>query len=307
MRETDINKLTILLRDINQNDDSLFKAISSIIMQVGINLSEQVHIMILSKQSTINLDKINQFFPDLALTLLNDNQLTDAQLLNLGLNEVDTNWVTIVDSRDLLFSDGALLDFFNNITTNKNLEMLTFKYVYRVEDQKTGLSKFDRADFLNVPYGKYFNIHFLKANQIIFNEKLNQYLLEDFTSRAMNLCRYPLWVDLNNYYLSTHEEDNLSANFNEFVIYRLDFLNFMKKHKIAEDIYLRDAIWSIVMAWAMMVQINETQNDEYLLQLGKLFKLINYIADYETLLEKECQNQGVTTQIPYQQLAILMR
>ncbi|WP_247965338.1 hypothetical protein [Lactiplantibacillus plantarum] len=293
--------LTILLYDIENDTAQLFKSLATINNQVGLRLEEEVQVILLSNQMTASYEDLESYFPNLKLMFECHDGWSLAKLLNLGLTNIVTPWMTILDSRDLLFADGTLLDFFKLIwSPETKADVIVFKYVYPEFDKQHKVTSFGRADFLNMPFGKYWKRDFLAEQQLGFNEKLDQYVLTDFTSRAMEICPNPLWVDLNNYYLVPRPQ--IKQNVTEFITYRIDFLNFISYHQVTNEIYLRDLVWSIVHAWNLLVDLGYTNDSHKMGNFSQLLILIRSFGNYKAILNEECRQQGIEFEIPYDQL-----
>ncbi|GAJ27088.1 hypothetical protein JCM15457_2050 [Liquorilactobacillus sucicola DSM 21376 = JCM 15457] len=293
--------LTILLYDASHCNEQLFKALASINNQIGFSKRDKLQIIIASHREITLLTETAPLFDDLNINFVIDVSLNKAQLLNKALGKITTGWVTLMDSRDLLFADGSLLDFFNAIDNEEQvIDVLIFKYLYPIDD-KDGVRDFGRADFLNTPFAKYFQMSLLVQGELVFNENLEKYLLEDFTSRVVEFCKHPLWIDLNNYYLSSRSEQKDS--FREFVAYRRSFLKYIRDHNIRTEIFLRDLTWSIVRAWGILVVQGQTENDECLQEIGELLKLMYSFKNYKELLDTELRNQNIGANLPYEKIA----
>lgn len=261
--------LTILLYSYEKEGNSLFKALSSINNQVGCNLKGKLRILLLINNKNVNQQINFAFFENLNIDLFIRKNKNYATLVNEALKTIHTEWVTFMDSRDLLFADGSLLDFFSLSNDPKNrTDILIFKYLIpNINNDQ--IIDFTAIDYLNFPFGKYFKLSFLQNNSIFFNEQLKHYLLEDFTSRAVEICKKPIWVNLINYYLTprTSGKDDL----NEFVRYRLTFLDFIQKNNVTGQTYLRDLAWSIVRAF-------------YILEDQDLFNILTDKRDFLSLV-----------------------
>lgn len=90
--------LTILLYDIENDTAQLFKSLATINNQVGLRLEEEVQVILLSNQMTASYEDLESYFPNLKLMFECHDGCSLAKLLNLGLTNIVTPWMTILDS-----------------------------------------------------------------------------------------------------------------------------------------------------------------------------------------------------------------
>ncbi len=295
------NRLTIILYNAESADSKLVRALTSIRFQIGIKMTELKVIVVGQQRRLITSTDLSLLHP-LNLTWVTDSHLTKGALLNQALSQVTSEWVTFMDARDMFFADGALLDFYQQFKQpHLPYQLLIYKYVYTVSTKKQ-LVDFQSADFLAYPYAKYFKVAFLKQQGLAFNPILAQYLLEDFTSRAVEVCAHPLWIDLNHYYLSPRPAQ--TDDFSAFITYRQAFLTYIKHHQANQNLYERDLVWSIVRAWGILIASDQPINRAQYDQLAQLVQLLTAVPNYQKLLTAELKQQHLNRDLPYQKLRL---
>lgn len=297
--------LSIIVNDHENDSNNLFKALSSINNQIGFDLKKELQVLLLTNNKKADQHNTITFFKNLNISFLIRDTDNYAILANEALKIVDTEWVTFMDSRDLLFADGSLLDFLNfSKNPQNNTNLFIFKYLIPIISNNQ-ISDFSAVDYLNFPFGKYFKKSFLKSKAILFNDHLNHYLLEDFTSRAVEICQKPIWINLVNYYLGfrTPEKDILT----EFIQYRLTFLEFIQKNNVDGQTYLRDLVWSIVRAFYILEDQNLVNIPAAKQDLLKLVNLLRPFNDYKEKLANEFKQQQGTHKMGFLQFEDLFR
>ncbi|MGO2722590.1 MAG: glycosyltransferase family A protein [Lactobacillus sp.] len=295
------NRLTIILYNAESADSKLVRALTSIRFQIGIKMTELKIIVVGQQRRLITSTDLSLLHP-LNLTWVTDSHLTKGELLNQALAQATGQWVTFMDARDMFFSDGALLDFYQQFRQpHLPYQLLIYKYVYTVSTEKQ-LVDFKTADYLAYPYAKYFKVDFLKQQSLAFNPDLAQYLLEDFTSRAVEVCAHPLWLDLNHYYLSLRPSQ--ADDFSAFITYRQAFLTYIKHHQSSQELYVRDVVWSIVRAWGILIASDQPINRVQYDQLAQLVQLLTDVPNYQKLLTAELKRQNLKRDLPYQKLLL---
>lgn len=277
--------LTIFLYDFANNDTKLFSSLASINNQIGFDLVHKVQVVVLTNRANIDSQIDFTIFDNLTIKPFARNTAFSS-LANDALDTVDTEWVTFMDSRDLLYADSSLLDFMNISEKQRgNVNLLIFKYLNPKISNENQITGFVAENFLQFPFGKYFKLTFLKRNGVHFNERIHQYVLEDFTSRAIEICRMPLWIDLINYYLSSRKVMNDVLL--DFIHYRITFLEFINQHNVDGKVLLRDLVWSIVRAFYIMEDQKLFDNPKLKTNFEKLVNLLRPFVNTKKLLLDE--------------------
>ncbi|MHA8137552.1 hypothetical protein ACYATM_00245 [Lactobacillaceae bacterium Scapto_B20] len=282
----DIKKhLNIVL--IDHDDGDLFKSMSAINNQIGFDLKKEVCINLLTDRNISDdlIDSYNFSYLDVTVNKIqNKNYRKD---LNSIITSSQCEWITFMDSRDSFFADGSLLDFihFSESSEDKH-DMFIFKYIYQIKNENNETVGFEANQFTNIIFGKYFNVDFLHQNKIMFNEKLDHYLFDDFASKSIKICNNAILYDLLNYYLAPRSISQEPAM--EFMNYRIDFIKFIKDH--TNDNIFNDISWSIVQSFSML-QNQHLLNNEYKDKLNDLYKFAVLYDNYNDQLANEFNNQ----------------
>lgn len=283
--------LSIILYDYTHNNNDLFNSLSSINNQVGIDYNDNFEVIIITDRKIINDDLNISLLQNINIRFIYKKE-SYGVVLNNVLNEINSEWVTFMESSDLIFSDGSLLDFFRfSDVDGKNHSILSFSCLSPIKNDNY-IVDFSKLNSIDIIFGKYFKKSFLVNNGIKFNEMLNNYLLEDFSSKAMQVSNDKLFYnDIISYYRSNNR---FHEDFFEFIDYRKFFVDFMKNHN--DDV--NDIVWSIIHAFFIMYD-EKILNDSSINKFLELVKKIYEYKNYESLLKAEFYNQRNNRNIEY--------
>lgn len=284
-------KLSIMIYDYGNDDNNLFKSLSSINNQVGLNSNTIIKVFVLTNRKAEDINLKYEMLENINIKLFSytNNKSNYGSILNQSIMKINSEWITFMESGDLIFSDGSLLDFFNNEDNDKDI--LSFGCLSPIKNRDQ-IIDFSNINSINIIFGKYFRKSFLINNSIYFNEQFTNYMLEDFSSRAMEISNNKLFYNnIISYYRSSKR---YYEKFYEFIDYRKQFVDFMNKYKNTTH----DNIWSIIHAFFIIYDENLLDN-RHATKLSELITNVNFDDNYKRLLNEEFYKQKGNRNVDY--------
>ncbi|MDR0979243.1 MAG: glycosyltransferase [Lachnospiraceae bacterium] len=237
-------KISIIIPQFNENEDTIFALLSSINNQLAI--SNDIEVIVVNDNSNIFLtDTFLHSFPALRKNIkyIKRNQNGGPGLArNSGIAVASGDYIMFCDSDDVLHNVGVLEAFLIEIE-NSNSDMIISSWLQEVEKDKKKIYYQHLNEFTWL-HGKMYKKRFLIDNDIKFDSDLRFHEDSYFNAIAVELAKTKAFLPATTYVWKWREDsitriNNKEYSINSYPIYisAIDkALDFLRKKELYENI-----------------------------------------------------------------------